>query len=183
MPARPGILLCLLLGSFAQASEVDLVLTDGETVHGTLVRSDDEHVYVRLPDESHTGSILAVMTYERARIERMTVVSEAMPEYGRRLAAVADTAADHADLARWCFDQDLLPQARSEALRAETIRKDTDTELLLLRLGMTYAEGTWQPEDQYLARTGRVKYAGTIMPQEEADALRQEAEDNGRQRR
>ncbi len=162
----------------ADDAQVQVVLESGERISGTLVKSDLEHIYLRLPDTSRGQSISAILTYDRARIRRIEEVSPQLPEYANRQADLPDTAHAHLELARWCVDAELVPQARAEALRSEHLRKDSDTETLLLRLGMTYAAGVWQDADADLARTGRVRYAGTIMTQEEAFRLQERASDN-----
>ncbi len=162
----------------AEEAQVTVVLDSGERIDGTLVKSDLDHVYIRLVDTSHNQSITAILTYDRARIRRIEEASPSLPEYASRRAELPDTARAHSELARWCVDAELMPQARAEAERSEQLRHDPDTEALLLRLGMTYADGAWQDLDAYLARTGRVRYAGTIMSQEEAFRLQERASDD-----
>jgi len=163
------------------AEEVDVTLHSGETVRGVVVGDDSDQIRLLRSIPTTSMPIDVVITYPRSAIAQVQTIAQPNPEYDRRASAVPATAAGHIALAKWCRDEDLPEQARLQAMQAHTLApRDPQVTSLLIAVGYTYADGRWQDANAYLLETGRVRYAGRIMTQVEADALRSRADNDQR---
>jgi len=163
------------------AAEVDLTLQNGDVVRGVVVEDDSDQVRLLRSIPTTTTPIDVVVTYPRATIVQMQAIAQPNPEYEQRASQVRNTSQAHIELAKWCRDQDLPEQARSQAMQAHGLAPhDPEVTTLLIDLGYTYADGKWQDVNAYLLQSGRVRYAGRIMTQAEADALRSRADNDSR---
>ena len=176
------VILALLAGlPRLAAEEVDVTLHSGETVRGVVVGDDSDQIRLLRSIPTTSMPIDVVVTYPRSAIVQVQTITPPNPEYDRRVADVGNTSDGHIALAKWCRDEDLPEQARVQAMQAHALApRDPQVTSLLIDLGYTYADGKWQDANTYLLETGRVRYAGRIMTQVEADALRSRADNDQR---
>jgi len=178
-----SVLASVLLSALVRlpAEEVDVTLHSGETIRGVVVGDDSEQIRLLRSIPTSSMPIDVVITYPRSAIAQVQAIAQPNPEYDQRVATVGATAQGHIALAKWCRDEDLPEQARLQAMQAHALApSDPQVTTLLIDLGYTYADGRWQDANAYLLETGRVRYAGRIMSQAEADALRSRADNDQR---
>ena len=145
------------------------VRVNGQTVHGTLVRSDDDVIVVRRVIDTKDGVSSADMIYPRSLVDGITPVPSAIEEYAIRKSVTPMTFISQLALALWCRENGLASQAAQHAIASDGLEEDNAmTGKLLDELGYHKFDGHWQVERAYLAAHGLVKYDGLFWTPDDA---------------
>jgi hypothetical protein len=152
------------VGATAPADESVVYLRSGGQLIGELEEQEGAErtgLVVRLAD----GTRVALGRDDVDRIDR----GEQLEGYHERAAAVAETAADHYQMSRWCWEQKLYSQSQLHARRA--IALDPEHSESRAMLGYVKSEGKWWLKEQLQAARGLVRFKGEWRLPEQADLI------------
>ncbi len=163
----------LVLPLAIAAAEVELVLTNGQTVRGEIVNEVGGELSLRRTVATKSGAIVSETSYKADDIAKRTAVKSAAEEYPARATGTPDTAPAQYSLAVWCRDNALADAAATHAKRALVLQPGHALARDLLgNLGWIEREHVWVLESEWLAAQGLVKYAGRYVTPADAEACK-----------
>jgi hypothetical protein len=123
------------------AAKADVVTTtEGRTIEGKVIKSDDAEVVIQVK-----GGAITLKRSEVASIEKKPLPEE---EYVERAAGIPpDNAVAHVELAKWCREKGLDEQYKTELERAVGI--DPDNADARKMRGEIKVEGKWVDRASY----------------------------------
>ncbi len=128
------VAVCFVLPGVAAPAGADVLhLTNGGTIEGRIIEQTDTGYRIR--------TLLGTMVLPRDAVQRIEKKPSVLDEYDRRLAKLADTAAAHLELARWC-ERVGYPAGRRKHLR-RVIELDPDNAAARQALGYARKDGKW----------------------------------------
>ncbi len=156
-PALISILVLLALGTVR--ADV-IVLRDGRSLEGKIIKETDETLTLRLK-------------YGEVEISKSHIIEirrglTALDKYKKKAAKVENTAQAHYELGQWCAGKELREEAKKHYGKALEI--DPSFSLAGKALGYEKAGGKWLPPDEAKKARGLVKFEGKWIPKEERDA-------------
>jgi hypothetical protein len=164
------VLLASLWPLSGGAAESVVYLRNGGRLIGELAEPGSAErgpLIVKLSD----GARVAIAAADIERIDR----GEGLQAYQERAANVADTAAAQYEMARWCLEQKLYPQAQLHARRSIAIDPEHSESRALL--GYVKSEGKWWLKEQLQAARGLVRYKGEWRLPEQTELLKWSEQD------
>jgi predicted nucleic acid-binding Zn-ribbon protein len=158
--------------------QIQLKMASG-LIPGEVVSVDDKQITLKRTIAGKKGPMSVTMPYERDKITDITLMPSANDEYDKKAAESPKTAKDQLALAKWCQEKGLDEKAVAHAKEAAALdAADNDSRAFLNGLGWYELDGKWLNEDDYLAKTGKVKYGGKLMTPKEAEEAKAKAEEN-----
>jgi hypothetical protein len=154
----------------ALTAEEELRLTTGEIIVGELVKENDESIEIRRMVLVKRTPVATNVIIPKIQVTRRQKVPPLAEQYQARIKDQPDTLLAQCAIARWCIEKCLMSEALVHTRKAEA--EDTENPIvakLYADLGYVRDEGAWVKEDEYLAKTGKVNYAGKIMTPEQAE--------------
>ncbi len=107
----------------------------------------------------------------KIQVTRRQKVPPLAEQYQARIKDQPDHLLAQCAIARWCVEKCLMNEALVHTKKAEV--EDTDNPIVArLYTDLGYVKddtGAWVKEDEYLAKTGKVNFAGKIMTPEQAE--------------
>lgn len=155
----------------ALVAEEELRLTSGELVVGELVKETDDTIEIRRMVLVKRNPIATNVIIPKIQVTRRQKVPPLAEQYQARIKDQPDHLLAQCAIARWCIEKCLMKEALVHTQKAET--EDADNPIvakLYIDIGYVKDEaGAWVKEDEYLAKTGKVSFAGKIMTPEQAE--------------
>lgn len=165
-------LLALVVLRLGAAEPIELTLTDGRVVTGTVIEEDATRIVIEARMAGRKGGLTMRQTVPTEQVASRRALPSPTAEYQRLAAAVGTSAPEQLGLADWCREHGLVEEAAVHGKRCLAIDPSNDrARQLMASIGLHELDGAWLAEADYLAKTGKVRYGDRVVTPAEAAEL------------
>jgi predicted nucleic acid-binding Zn-ribbon protein len=150
---------------------VEIRTTSGDVIIADIVEETDTTLKLKRHVMIRHKPIESTITLQKLTITARKEVPSLVDQYKVRAAETPEEVLAQCVLARWCFERALVEQSLNHTQIAQKLDSSSPiVSKLYGDLGYVKDEnGAWIGQEEYLTKTGKVSYGGTLMTKEEAE--------------